>query len=227
MVVWEITEGEVHPVKSRTLSLSANTRLLSTMLLTTQQNWQATAIAATRTTKDMIQLWLYGKAENTQKAYRRDINAFLCFVEGKPPDRWTVNDLQAFGAALTSQGLKPSTVNRKLLAVKSCLSYAKKLGLVTANAGAAVPTQRVKDTTTERIIPEDKALEMVFSEKHPTKRLIIKTLYATGLRVSELTSLKWEDVREDGEQAVISVSVITCDCRKALITPPTSERSVR
>ena len=178
---------------------------ICTAMLATIAQVHESEIAVASNVAETIDLWLYGKSHNTQQAYRRDIQAFLCFVEGKSPERWTVNDLQAFGTALQSQGLKPSTVNRKLLAVKSLLSYAHKLGLVPANAGAAVSTPRLKDSTNERILPEGKILEMIYGEPHPIHRLMIKLLYATGLRVSELTQLRWQDAAEQGDAIALTI----------------------
>ena len=174
-------------------------------MLAVQTDTQPIAIAIARSVFEMIDLWLYGKSQNTQHAYRRDINSFLAFIEGKPPQQWTVNDLQAFGTALAGMGLKPSTVNRKLLAVKSFLSYLHKLGIVPVNAGVAVPTSTVKDDLNKRIVSERKILEMIYSEPHPIKQLVLKTLYATGLRTSELTHLRWSDATEQGDAIALTI----------------------
>jgi integrase/recombinase XerD len=157
---------------------------------------QTQAIAVAETTTDMITLWLYGKSENTAKAYRRDLNDFLAFVGGRGEESWTVNDIQAFGTALKANGLKPASVNRKLLAVKSLLSYGQKLGLLRANAGAAVPVERLRNNQADRIISESDVMAMIYSTSNPVERCILKMLYATGCRSSELRNLKWSDATE-------------------------------
>lgn len=159
------------------------------------------AIAIAESTTDMIALWLYGKSENTAKAYRRDLNDFLAFVSGRAIETWTVNDIQAFGMALKANGLKPASVNRKLLAVKSLLSYGQKLGLLRANAGAAVPVERTKDTLNERILTYSQVMEMIYTAESPLERAILRALYGTACRSEEFRQLKWTDFSQgsDGE----------------------------
>ena len=167
---------------------------------------QPTAIAVARSTTEVINLWLFGKSQNTQDAYRRDVNSFIAFVEGKEINRWTVNDIQGFSNALGEMGLAQSTVNRKILAVKSLLSYTQKLGLSQLNAGAAVTVTKTKNTVNERILTESQVQEMVYSTTHPVERAILKLLYATGYRVSELCGLKWSDVTER-ENGVVQLTI--------------------
>jgi integrase/recombinase XerD len=166
------------------------------MLANLSPTHQATAIAIAESTTDMISLWLYGKSENTAKAYRRDVNEFLAFVGGRGVETWTVNDIQDFGTALKANNLKPASVNRKLLAVKSLLSYGQKLGLLRVNAGAAVPVERLRNNQADRIISESDVMSMIYTATDPVERAILKMLYATGCRSEELRSLKWSDATE-------------------------------
>lgn len=157
---------------------------------------QTTAIAVAETTEQMISLWLYGKSPNTAKAYRRDINELIAFSGGHGPEKWTVNTLQDFATAQRNRGLKPASVNRKLLAAKSLLSYAQRLGLLQVNAGAAVPVERLKNEGSDRIITESKVLEMIYTAPTPLERAILRLLYGTGLRSEELRHLKWSDATD-------------------------------
>jgi integrase/recombinase XerD len=170
------------------------------MLTTLSHSTQAIAIAESVT--DMINLWLYDKSKNTADAYRRDVLEFLTFVGGKELGQVTVNDLQSFANALGANGLKLATVNRKLNAVKSLLTYSHKLGLIPANAGAAVPTRRPQEDVNERILSEPQVMTMIYATPRPVERAMLKLLYATGCRVSELLQLRWCDAtdREDAVQ---------------------------
>lgn len=174
-------------------------------MLATLPTHSTTAIAVAESTTDMINLWLYGKSKNTAAAYRRDVDSFLAFNGGKSPEQWTVNDIQNFANALGEQGLKQSSVNRKVNAIKSLLTYSHRLGLVKANAGAAVPTKRTQDSPAERILSEDQVMSMIYGTQHPTERAIIKMLYATGFRVSELCSLRWDDATVRGDAVQLTI----------------------
>lgn len=164
-----------------------------------------TTIALAHGNTEMLDLWLFGKSKNTQDAYRRDLNSFMAFTEGKSLSSVTINDLQSFAKALEVNGLKQSSINRKLLSVKSCLTYLKKLGLSQINAGAAVAIAPARDTISDRILSEADVLQMIYSAADPIEKLILKVLYATGLRVSELISLRWDDLTPRGNVAQITI----------------------
>lgn len=166
------------------------------MLATFSPTHHTTAIAIAETTEQMISLWLYGKSDNSTKAYRRDVNEMIAFVGGRGVEQWTVNDIQAFGSALKTRGLKPSSVNRKILAVKSLLTYGQKLGLLRANPGAAVPVERLRNNQADHIISESDVMSMIYTTTNPVERAILKLLYATGCRSEELRNLKWSDATE-------------------------------
>jgi integrase/recombinase XerD len=169
---------------------------------------------------EMINLWLYAKSPNTRAAYERDVHSFMAFTEGRNIQAWTVNDLQAFGDALTQQGMKPNTVNRKMLSVKSLLTYAHKLGLIRANAGAAVPVSTIKNELAQRILTEDQVMGMIYQTTKPLHRAWLKMLYATGCRVSELINLKWCDAVDRGELVQLTISGKGGKTRQILIKSP-------
>lgn len=175
------------------------------MLATLTPATNTTAIAVAESVTEVINLWLYNKSENTKAAYRRDLDSFVAFVEGKEIERWTVNDIQNFATALGAMGLAQSTVNRKVLAVKSLLTYTQKLGLIQANAGAVVTVAKTKNTVNERILTESQVQEMIYTTTNPTERAIIKLLYATGCRVSELINLRWKDATVRGDLVQLTI----------------------
>ncbi len=164
-----------------------------------------TAIALSKdsvsTSEQLVELWLHGKATNTQRTYRREAMWFLAFVE-KSIFQVTLADVQAFATYLEkSSGLKPSSMARTLSAVKSLLSFGNKMGVLPANVGAAVKLPTVKNTLPMRILPELNVQVMIALETNPRNRAILKLLYAAGLRVSELCALKWLDLQPRSEVA--------------------------
>lgn len=167
------------------------------MLTLTSLPTQAIAIA--ETTEQMLSLWLYGKSPHTQKAYRRDVHEFMVWLGGAQPQTWTANDIQEFSQALQANGLKQSSINRKILAIKSLLTFLKKIGVTQLNAGAVIPIQRLKNEVAQRILTESQVLELIYRAK-PLDRVIIKLLYSTGMRSEELRGLRWTDAtpQQDG-----------------------------
>lgn len=151
--------------------------------------------------EQLLELWLHGKSANTQRTYRREAKWFLAFVE-KSVLQVTLGDVQAFATYLEkSSGLSSSSVARTLSAVKSLLSFGNKIGVLRANVGAAVKLPTIKNTLPMRILPELNVQVMIALETNSRNRVILKLLYAAGLRVSELCALKWHDFQARTEVA--------------------------
>ena len=82
----------------------------------------------------LLELWLHGKSPNTVRAYRRDVAEFRACI-GKPIRLAYLRDLQRYADSL--QGSLASRA-RRLLAVKSLLSFAARMGYTPFNVGAAI-----------------------------------------------------------------------------------------
>lgn len=171
-------------------------------MLTLGKTLSTSAIATVGSDQQLIDLWLHGKSANTQQAYRRDIAYLLAFLGGKSLQTVTLNDVQAFDAALRQQGYSESTVKRRMNAVKSLLKYGHDLGALAVNAAKPFKVRKGADRLSERILTESQVQRMIHSFKGSERdRLILKFLYATGCRVSELVSLTWQSCKtwDDGK----------------------------
>jgi site-specific recombinase XerD len=165
---------------------------------------ETSAIAIAVSTFDIINLWLHGKSQHSQRAYRRDVLDFFTWCGGKDLDKITLNDLQQFVNALGYQGYKQATITRKMAALKSLFSFAQKTGLIKINPCIVLKLQTPKNILPERILSQSQVLTMIALTENERDRLLIKFLYATGVRVSEACNLKWRDVqsRDNGTAQV-------------------------
>jgi len=171
------------------------------------------AIVPEGTTEDkLIELWVrLKKSPHTQRAYRRDIEVFRAFVE-KPLAAVTLEDALDFCDNLDELEIinkrgevKPFEDNSKrriINSVKSLYSFAYTSGIFPANVMAAIKPPTAKSAVSQRILSEATVLKMVLLEQDPRNHAILHTLYAAGLRVSELCNLRWRHVirREEGVQ---------------------------
>ena len=151
--------------------------------------------------KQVVAMWLHDKAPGTQRIYRTDIIRFLSFA-GKPLSTITIGDIQAFADTLECAS---ATKARVLAAIKSLFGFAKRIGYVRFDVSAAVKLPRVKNTLSERILCEGDVTRMIALEPDGRNRVMLKLLYLSGMRVSELCRLAWRDVQGDANGVYITV----------------------
>ena len=150
-----------------------------------------------------------GYSENTLAAYRNDLGQFAEFLSDystqkkkEPPTEWNQidkNHIVDYMLAMKERGYASSTVARKVAATKSFFHFLKEEGSVTDDPTLKLESPKVKKHLPKAISIED--VERLLAE--PTKSdsakglrdtALLETLYATGLRVSEVVSLNIEDV---------------------------------
>ena len=147
------------------------------------------------TDEHLIELWLHGFSEHTQRAYRSDIGKFLGIVE-KPLHGITLGDVQAHADRLEDEDLQPATRHRKLAAIKSLLAFGHRIGYLPFDVGRPLRLPHVRDRLTERILGEPEVNRMIALEPNSRNRILLLVLYGSGVRVSEVSALKWRDVQE-------------------------------
>ena len=150
----------------------------------------------------LIELWLYGKSEATQEAYRSDLSKFFDFTEGRPLKAVTLSDVQDF-ADFISELLAPSSRARILAAMKSLFAFGHQVGYLPFDVGRPVKLPSRKDERAERILSADDVHSIIAHAKKGRDRALIRTLYIGGLRVAEAMTLKTRDLvaRDGGTRA--------------------------
>jgi site-specific recombinase XerD len=162
----------------------------------------APALAVPDYDAQLLSLWLHGRSAHTARSYGADVTRFLAHVR-KPLAAVTLGDLQAWADTLADRA--PATQARALSAVKSLLTFGHRLGLLPVNAGAPLRLPKIKATLGARILGEPDVQRMLALEVHPRNRVLLRLLYAAGVRVSELVGLTWADVqaRDPAGQVVV------------------------
>jgi len=149
----------------------------------------------------IIELWLQTKASAaTREAYARDVADFQNWANKMLGDL-QLDDVLAYSRHLEID-YKPRSRRRKMAAVKSLLGFACKAGHLQLDVGKAAPLPKIKNDLAERILSEEELMKLIALEPAPRNQVLIRLLYVTGGRVSEIVGASWRDLqpREDGGQ---------------------------
>ena len=153
-------------------------------------------------------VWLEdGLAANTLAAYRRDLSAFAHWLEhpGEHGGQASAGQLSEAGAgdisawfAARHEESRPTTANRRLAALRRFYAWALREHRVQADPCltlvAAKQPLRVPKTLSEAQVEALLAAPDLKTARGLRDRAMLETLYATGLRVSELVNVKVLDV---------------------------------
>jgi integrase/recombinase XerD len=141
-------------------------------------------------------LWLEeGLARNTLAAYRRDLTLYATWLTGQGQSLLgsVEGDLNAYFAA-SHAATKASTANRRLTVFKRYFRWALRERLIVADPTlklqAARQALRVPKTLTEPQVEALLAAPDAEGALGVRDRTMLELMYASGLRVSELVTLK-------------------------------------
>jgi integrase/recombinase XerD len=133
------------------------------------------------------------RSPRTVDAYRRDLAAFRAFREGVVGDA-TVHELEAWLAAMRADGRAPSTIARRVSAVRAYFRHLVLIGAKTENPAASLQLPRRARTLPRALSPSEteRLIEAATGTSPRTlrDRALVELLYGAGLRVSEATGLE-------------------------------------
>lgn len=159
-----------------------------------------------------------GAAANTLAAYTRDLSDYAGFLSNSRNSslsKASAEDINAYFSALDAEGLAASTAARRLSAMRQMHKF-----LFTESVRADNPASSIEAPKQGRPLPKvlsEKDVNLLIDCARDEAKLaeggkavrarrlycLIELLYATGLRVSELVSLKARAV--EGDEHVITV----------------------
>jgi integrase/recombinase XerD len=142
-----------------------------------------------------------GYSRNTLDSYGRDLSQFAAFLEERGPAvlrRVDATSVSLFNQRLRAQRMSQNSIARKVTAIRSFLKYLHREGYIGPET-----VEEIESLRNVRRLPETlsggeaaRLIDSMPSEtlKQIRDRAIIELLYATGMRVSELTGLKVADL---------------------------------
>lgn len=150
--------------------------------------------------------------KKTIKAYRIDLRQFTEYVIGQAAsfDRETIKSYTAY----MNQKFRPSTVKRKIASIRAFVTWLMEENLMEKNPFENLHLKVQKPTLLPRVIPFW-VIRSILEEVHKRQKLnldnmtvlretaVIEMLFATGMRVSELSGLKTKNI--DLKEGVIRI----------------------
>lgn len=150
-------------------------------------------------------------SDNTTAAYKNDLTQFLNFLQTEYAHvtQWAAVDetvLQDYVRYMKDQPYASSSVARKVAAVKSFFDFLTDREEIAANPAKEVDSPKVEKRLPKTLSTEDveALLAAAAGEKSPKNlrdTALLNLLYATGMRVTEVVSLRLQDL--DMDQSVL------------------------
>lgn len=140
-------------------------------------------------------------SENTVTSYLRDVRQFASYVDSELEiglDAVSADQVSTYMAWMTNHGKSPATVSRSLASIKSFYGFLLSESQIDSN-----PVRNIHVVKAEKKLPQiltGKEVELLLAQpqckdmKGFRDKAMLELLYATGIRVSELITLRVDDV---------------------------------
>ena len=168
-------------------------------------------------------------SNNTVVSYERDLKKMSQYFLGQgigDVAQVTATGLNSYILFQEKQGKKPSTISRSIAALKAFFHYLQKEGYIEEDIAEGLKAPKVEKKVPV-ILTKEEMVRLLEETKGDTPKelrdsAMLELLYATGIRVSELVSLKVVDVnlqmeyitcREGGKERIIPFGAVA---RRAL-----------
>lgn len=162
-------------------------------------------------------------AENTILSYERDLIKLKKFFQQQnieKPDMVTITNLNSYILYLEKQKLAPSTISRNIASIKSFYQFLVHTGGINKDVSEELRAPKVERKPSQYLRKQemDWLFEQIHSQQLKAMRdeAILRLMYDTGIRVSELSGLKTEDVN-------LTMGYIVCRDVKEKVLPINNE----
>ena len=141
-------------------------------------------------------------SQNTELSYKRDLAKMQAYLE-IAMDIHRIQDittpaLERYVHYLEKKQLKPATISRNIASMKALFHYLVKQGMMEEDISIPLKAPKIEKKVPEILTSEEvvRLLEQPKgdSDKEIRDKAMLELLYATGIRVTELITLKVSDV---------------------------------
>lgn len=174
----------------------------SVAVVTKQNVGEYSLIARDTDDEKLVEMWVGRKSSmSTGRQYRQTWNQFRAAVD-MPLQAVNLSVLQSWASALTGSD---NTRKVRVACIKALFTFAHKTGYIRLNPAVMLESVKVKDELASRMLTEDEVMSMIHQTEKQRDRVLIRLLYATAARISEVCSLTWKDVQPNGDSGQITL----------------------
>lgn len=132
---------------------------------------------------------------NTKRNYGNDIRFMLEYV-GKDEKDITLADLLAWKTDMVNSGLSTATIARRIGTIRRYFTFLYDMELIDSNPSRKLKAPKIVNKV-EPTLTKDDVNMMLDCGKNPRDKAIMAMLASTGMRISELISIKLDDFDGD------------------------------
>ena len=136
-------------------------------------------------------------SKNTIMSYMKDLKKYNNFLDKKNILNINQKDIIDFITYEKKQKKSDRTINHDLIVIKNFYKYLEKENIIKINPATNIDLPKLKKTIPRILSVEDvdKLLDIKLDSKYDYRnKAILELLYSSGLRISELTNLKVQDL---------------------------------
>lgn len=140
-------------------------------------------------------------SQNTISSYRNDLTKLMKHLEQQGVtdiEKIKETSINSYVLTLEREGKSPATVSRNIASIKAFMYFLIRKGILRED-----PSERIKPPKVEKKLPQTLSMEQINglleqpdkeTKKGIRDKAMLELLYATGLRVSELISIQYDDI---------------------------------
>ncbi len=138
----------------------------------------------------------------TLRNYVYDLNCFFNYVQ-KGYEAIKSSDVREWLKNMMNDGLKPSTIKNKICCLKSFYKYLLEEELLNKSPVDNIRLPRIDGNLPFYLEREQLQRLRELTKDDPLERALVETMYATGVRVSELINIKLDDIDWQSRKIII------------------------
>ncbi len=191
------------------MSMSLLTRLITNMFNRELSNFLAMLSGEQRVSR------------NTLSAYKKDISDFFLYIKSLKIELHNISEsnIRQYVSSLSEKGLKGVTIARKVSAIKTFFKFMVSEKEIQNDPSVNVSAPKISKLLPKALMEDDVKKLLCYEWKNDSaesvrSKAILECLYASGMRISELVTLKMNELQFTPTKELLPFFIISGKGRK-------------